>query len=428
MKVDVIVGGLYGDEGKGKVVSNLGKNYDYIFRVNASTNASHTVILENGKQFVTKQLPSVFDKDNVRFVVAPGAVLNLHALRLELESRNDLDKIYNKVTIASSISLLINPYIDRNKKQNHSKKYGSTNQGTGNAIIARDARHSIKLMDVQNTINKVMTIETLVNKIKESCYELDNSFYQDKDEEYFTSEAKNLLEDYKIIEKLIGRFCKDYSNFLYNIETKSNILIEGCNGIMLDNLHGLNPFTTSASTSINSLLNGANISPCYLNEMYVIITGYFCCLNKRPFLTEMKKDDANKLYKYNSEVDDAENMKRRLGWFDLPTLKKSLLGHKNAKLILNKLDIMQDLEIVKVCDYYLNDKKEKIYIMPDDVEVLKRLKPHYKEFKGWGNIDNINKNNIPQSLKDYIKYIEKETKEKVAYIGVGRKDKDLIKL
>ena len=107
MKVDVIVGGLYGDEGKGKVVSNLGKNYDYIFRVNASTNASHTVILENGKQFVTKQLPSVFDKDNVRFVVAPGAVLNLHALRLELQSRNDLDKIYNKVTIASSISLLI---------------------------------------------------------------------------------------------------------------------------------------------------------------------------------------------------------------------------------------------------------------------------------------------------------------------------------
>ena len=89
---------------------------------------------------------------------------------------------------------------------------------------------------------------------------------------------------------------------------------------------------------------------------------------------------------------------------------------------------MQDLEIVKVCDYYLNDKKEKIYIMPDDVEELKRLKPHYKEFKGWGNIDNINKNNIPQSLKDYIKYIEKETKEKVAYIGVGRKDKDLIKL
>ena len=428
MKVDVIVGGLYGDEGKGKVVSNLGKNYDYIFRVNASTNASHTVVLGDGKKFVTKQLPSVFGKEDIKFVVAPGAVLNLHALRLELESRNDLDKIYNKVTIASSISLLINPYIDRNKEQNHSKKYGSTNQGTGNAIIARDARHSVKLKDVKNVINKTVSFESLVDKIKESCFELDKSFYQDKANEYFVLEANSLMEDYKRIEELIGDFCKDYSNFLYNIESDSNILIEGCNGIMLDNLHGLNPFTTSSSTSINSLLNGANISPCYLNEMYVIITGYFCCLNKRPFLIEMETSEADKLYKYNSEVDDAENMKRRLGWFDLPTLRKSLIGHKKAKLILNKLDIMQDLDVVKVCDYYLNENGDKIYVMPDDTHELKKLKPHYKEFKGWGNIDNIDKDSIPTSLKEYIKYIEKETKEKVAYIGVGRKDKDLIEL
>ena len=428
MKVDVIVGGLYGDEGKGKVVSNLGKKYDYIFRVNASTNASHTVVLENGKKFVTKQLPSVFGKDNIKFVVAPGAILNLHALRLELESRNDLDKIYDKVTVASSISLLINPYIDRNKCQNHSKKYGSTNQGTGNAIIARDARHSLKLMDVENTINNIISFDSLVGKIKESCYELDKSFYQDKKEEYFIEEAKTLIEDFKEIKKLIGTFCKDYSNFLYNIEKDANVLVEGCNGIMLDNLHGLNPYTTSASTSINSLLNGANISPCYLNDMYVIVTGYFCCLNKRPFLTEMSSEEANKLYKYNSEVDDAENMKRRLGWFDLPTLRKSLIGHKNAKLILNKLDIMQDLKKIKICDYYLDENNKKIYVMPDDVEMLKRLKPHYKEFNGWGNIDNINSKNLPKELQKYIEYIEKETNEKVAYIGVGRKDKDLIKL
>ena len=428
MKVDVIVGGLYGDEGKGKVVSNLGTKYDYIFRVNASTNASHTVVLEDGNRFVTKQLPSVFGKDNIKFVIAPGAILNLHALRLELESRNDIEKIYNKVTIASSISLLINPYIDRNKSQCHSKKYGSTNQGTGNAIIARDARHSLKLVDIQNTISNVISFKTLVNKIKESCYELDKSFYQDKKDDYYVTEAKLLIEDFNKIKDLVGNFCKDYSNFLYNIDSNANILIEGCNGIMLDNLHGLNPFTTSASTSINSLLNGANISPCYLNEMYVIITGYFCCLNKRPFITEMKDEEANKLYKYNSEVDDAENMKRRLGWFDLPTLKKSLIGHKNAKLILNKLDIMQDLEKVKICDYYLDENNNKIYVMPDDVELLKKLKPHYKEFNGWGNIDNIDRDHIPKSLKDYINYIEKETKEKVAYIGIGRKDNDLIKL
>ena len=427
MKVDVIVGGLYGDEGKGKVVSKLGTNYDYIFRVNASTNASHTVVLENQNSFITKQLPSVFYHKNINFVIAPGAILNLHALKEELESRKDLDDIYNHVTVASSITLLITPYIERNKSQNHSKKYGSTNQGTGNAILARDARHSIKLVDVFNTVNKYISLEDLASKIKESCLELDRYFYQNKTDEYYYQEALLLVSDYRDIKNMIGDFCKDYTDFLYHLEDDKKILIEGCNGIMLDNLHGLNPYTTSASTSVNALLNGANISPYFLNDTYVIITGYFCCLNKRPFLTEMELESANKLYKYNSEVDDAENMKRRLGWFDLPTLKKALVGHKKAKLILNKLDIMQDLEEVKVCDYYLDENNQKIEVMPDNTNMLERLKPHYITFKGWGKLDYF-EHDVPLELKKFIEFIEKEMNQKVAYLGVGRKDSDLIEI
>lgn len=427
MKVDVIVGGLYGDEGKGKVVSKLGTNYDYIFRVNASTNASHTVVLENQNSFITKQLPSVFYHKNINFVIAPGAILNLHALKEELESRKDLDDIYNHVTVASSITLLITPYIERNKSQNHSKKYGSTNQGTGNAILARDARHSIKLVDVFNTVNKYISLEDLASKIKESCLELDRYFYQNKTDEYYYQEALLLVSDYRDIKNMIGDFCKDYTDFLYHLEDDKKILIEGCNGIMLDNLHGLNPYTTSASTSVNALLNGANISPYFLNDTYVIITCYFCCLNKRPFLTEMELESANKLYKYNSEVDDAENMKRRLGWFDLPTLKKALVGHKKAKLILNKLDIMQDLEEVKVCDYYLDENNQKIEVMPDNTTMLERLKPHYITFKGWGKLDYF-EHDVPLELKKFIEFIEKEMNQKVAYLGVGRKDSDLIEI
>ncbi len=427
MRVDVIVGGLYGDEGKGKVVSKLGTNYDYIFRVNASTNASHTVVLENQGSFMTKQLPSVFYNKNIKFVISPGAILNLHALKEELKNRKDLDYICNHVTVASSITLLINPYIERNKSQNHSKKYGSTNQGTGNAILARDARHSVKLVDVLNVVNGSISLENLALKIKESCLELDRYFYQNKEDEYYYQEAMLLVNDYHDIKNMIGDFCKDYTDFLYHLNDNIKILIEGCNGIMLDNLHGLNPYTTSASTSVNALLNGANISPYFLNDIYVIITGYFCCLNKRPFLTEMDLESANKLYKYNSEVDDAENMKRRLGWFDLPTLKKALVGHKQAKLILNKLDIMQDLEEINVCDYYLDENNGKIKVMPDNTNMLERLKPHYITFKGWGKINAL-EHNVPLELKQFIEFIEQETSHKIVYLGVGRKDTDLIEI
>lgn len=427
MKIDVIVGGLYGDEGKGKIVSNLGNNYDYIFRVNASTNASHTVKLDSGEMFVTKQLPSIFKNDKVKFVVGVGAVMNLSALKEELLSRNDISYIKNHVSIASSITLLINPYIERNKNSSHSKKFGSTNQGTGNAIIARDGRHSVKLMDVMNVVNGLITKEELALKIKESCKQLDYYFFKDKDDSYYLTEANLLVKDYLEIFDMIGDFSVDYTKFLYELDSNSNILIEGCNGIMLDNLHGLNPYTTSASTSINALLNGANLSPCYLNDVYIIITGYFCCLNKRPFLTEMNASESDLLYRYNNEVDDAEGMRRRLGWFDLPTLKKALVGHKNCKLVLNKLDIMQDIEEIKICDYYEDKFGKKIYVMPDNTLELDKLTPHYVFMKGWGNLDKVKSSfDVPAELKNFISYIEKEVNRKIVYLGVGRKVSDLI--
>lgn len=432
MKIDVIVGGLYGDEGKGKIISYLGdeNEYDYVFRVNASTNASHSVQLDNSDEvIVTKQLPSVFFNKNIRFVIGPGAVLNLEALKEEVLQRPDIEEIRNKVYIASSICMLIKPYIEKNKNGEISTKLGSTNQGTGIAVVARTRRHCIRLYDIENVVNGEMSKKELKEKIMFSCEELDREFYKNKSEEYYERIAEELVENYKIIKEKIGNFSVDYTAFLASIPENSKILIEGCNGIMLDNIHGLNPYTTSSSTSINALLNGANLSPYLLDKSYIVTTGYFCCLNKRPFVTEMDQEDAKKIYKNNSEVDGAEGMIRRLGWFDMPTLKKALIGHRNSELIINKLDIMKDLKEVKVCTNYVLPNGEKLEYMPDNLSVLSKVKPEYKIFNGWGEIRNAKDyNSIPKELKEFIKFIEDETKFKVAFIGVGRKKSNLIKL
>lgn len=432
MKVDVIVGGLYGDEGKGKIISYLGdKNrYDYVFRVNASTNASHSVQLDNSDELiVTKQLPSVFFNNNIKFVVGPGAVLNLEALKEEVLQRPDIDIIKNKVFIASSICLLIKPYIEKNKSGEISSKLGSTNQGTGIAVVARTRRHCIRLYDVENAVNGEITKEELKEKIKYLCIQIDSELFKNRKESYYDEIARELIKDYETIKEKIGKFSVDYTRFLLSIPEKSKILIEGCNGIMLDNLHGLTPYTTSSSTSINSLLNGANLSPYLIDKSYIVCTGYFCCLNKRPFITEMEEYEAKKIYKNNSEIDGAEGMLRRIGWFDLPTLKKALVGHKNSELIINKLDIMKDLDEIKVCTNYIMPNGEKLECMPDNLKILEKVKPEYKIFKGWGNIENVKDYKfIPEELKEFIKFIEDETKFKVAYIGVGRRKSDLIKL
>ena len=432
MKVDVIVGGLYGDEGKGKIISYLGdeNNYDYIFRVNASTNASHSVQLDNSSDvIITKQLPSVFFNDKVKFVVGPGAVLNLHALKEEVFSRPDIDLIKGRVSVASSICLLIKPYIEKSVNKAISENLGSTNQGTGVAVLARTRRHCLHLYDVDNVINGLVTRDYLKEKIKFSCNEIDHNYFKDKSNDYYYQVIDELIDDYHAIENKIGNFSVDYTKFLNDLPPSSKILIEGCNGIMLDNIHGLNPYTTSASTSINSLLNGANLSPYYLDKSYIVCTGYFCCLNKRPFVTEMNANDQKKIYQNNSEVDNAEGMLRRVGWFDLPTLKRALMGHKKSELIINKLDVMKDFDEIKVCTKYVLPSGEKIDIMPDNTNLVEVCKPEYITFKGWGSLDGVkDEKGLPGELKNFIAFVEKETGFKVRYIAVGRKKSDLIKL
>lgn len=430
MKVDVIVGGLYGDEGKGKVVSFLGaeNDYDYVFRVNASTNASHTVQLEGSEDIiVTKQLTSVFFNDKVKFVVGPGAVLNLSALREEVLSRPD--NLKGKVSIASSICLLIKPYIENTKSSTISKSFGSTNQGTGVAVVARTRKHCIRLYDVQNCVEGKISHDELLEKVKFTAIQTQKEYFEKMPKEYYEEIVDELIKSYKEVYEKTGEFSIDYTRFLNNIPKSSKILIEGCNGIMLDNLHGLNPYTTSSSTAINALLNGANISPYFLNETYIIVTGYFCCLNKRPFLTQMTLEEAEKIYANNSEVDDAEGMRRRIGWFDLPTLRKSLTGHEGAQLIVNKLDIMKDLEKVKICTEYKLSNGEICNYMPDNIKELEGAQPIYKEFNGWGDISNAKtKSDLPKPLIDFLNFVKENTGFSISYIGNGRGKNSLIKL
>lgn len=403
-------------------------NYDYVFRVNASTNASHCVQLEGSDDIiVTKQLPSVFFNDDVKFVVGPGAVLNLKALKEEVYSRPD--DLMNKVSIASTICLLIEPYIEKTVGSTISKSLGSTNQGTGVAVVARTRRHCLRLYDVANCVNGKLTVEELVEKIIFTSNETDFVYFSKKEKAYFSKIAEDLINEYKAIVEKIGEFSVEYTQFLNAIPEDSKILIEGCNGIMLDNLHGLNPYTTSASTAVNALMNGANISPYHLNDTYIICTGYFCCLNKRPFLTEMEEEDAEKIYINNDEVDNAEGMKRRIGWFDLPTLKKALTGHEGAKLVINKLDIMKDLEKVKICtEYRLSDGRTVEY-MPDNLMELQGAVPVYREFDGWGDISQATcKDELPEALLEFLSYVEKETHFKIAFVGNGRGQNSLIKM
>lgn len=408
MRIDVVVGSQYGDEGKGKVVNYLNEyfNYDYVFRVNASTNASHCVT-NNENVYITKQLPSIFFKKDTKLIVSPGAILNLSKLKEEIFNRPDIEEIKDNIKIASSIPLIIDPFIHKNKNCEYRKKIGSTNQGTGVAMVTRVTRCDIKLFDVENAARDKSKIENLEEKIRIAC----NNLKIDVDECSINKISIDLINDFIEIEKKVGKFCYDYTQFLYDLIKKDkkqlqHILIEGCNGILLDNLHGVYPYTTSCSTSISSLLNSANLSPFDLSNIFVVMGAYTCCLNKRPFVTEMNSEDASKIYNNNPEVDYAEGMKRRVGWLDLVVLKKALLGHISCNLFINKLDVLQDFEELKICYAYKLKDGRIINILPDDISLIDGAKPLYKTFKGFGKIKYSNNTPIKtKEINDYVNFI-----------------------
>lgn len=381
--IDIVVGGMYGDEGKGKIVNYLARknNYDYIFRVNASTNASHTVEID-GKVYITKQLPSSFGC-NSSLVVSPGAVMNLLEFKEELYSRPDIENLRENVFVAGTIPIILPGYIESEKNDGRKNSIGTTNQGTGVAQIARVARHAVTLFDVKRATRSGFM--KLVDKIQASY----DSLGIERTHSQCVVDASMLCCTYLNIINIIDSFCVDYTSFLFNIDHRAEILIEGCNGVMLDNIHGLWPYVTSCSTTVSALMGYANLSPKFLRDTYVVMGIYSVCLNKRPFLTEITDQSViDHINSVTNEVDPAENMMRRIGWFDVPTARRALLGHFGCKLILTKLDALGGDITGKMCTHYRRKNSTEL-ILPDDINEIEQCEPVYKEFEMYDEFINM---------------------------------------
>ena len=294
-------------------------------------------------------------------------------------------------------------YIVSNQKETTAQKFGSTNQGTGVTNRARLNRHCIRLYDLDKCNN-----ETLYEKIKFSCSTLNLNISENE----IKACVIELKETYKKIKEIIGDFCTDYSSLIRNINGEDcNVVVEGCNGALICNMFGQHPYVTSCMTGINAMLAYSNLDPTKIERIHCVTGSYICCLNKRILPTEiLDKDIVNQLRKKCNEIDSAEDMERRLGWFDLPALKKALsFTNKKMVLHLNKFDAIGAInqEYIPICTHYMIHGN-KYEIMPDDEFLLEHAIAIYE--------------NVP--FDDYVQFIEKQLNIKVLYIGLGPKIKD----
>lgn len=412
MKVDVLLGLQWGDEGKGKVVDVLTPRYDVIARFQGGPNAGHTLEFE-GIKHVLHTIPSgIFHAEKVN-VIGNGVVIDPVVFKKEVDALKAKGVDVAKNLFISRKAHLILPthrLIDAASEAAKGKeKIGSTLKGIGPAYMDKTGRNGLRIGDIEHP-DFLANYNKLVQKHKDllSQYKF----------EYNLAEMEPaFFEGIELIKK-ITLIDSEYEMNRFIKENKS-ILAEGAQGSLLDVDFGSYPFVTSSHTITAGTCIGLGIAPTNIGEVYGIFKAYCTRVGSGPFPTELNDETGELLRKKGNEFGATTGRPRRCGWLDLPALKYAIMLNGVTQLIMMKSDVLSGFEKLKVCTKY-KYRGQLIDYVPYDV-VNEPIEPVYEEVEGWNEVlDHVTDiDELPQSLHKYIAYIEKATGLPITIVSVG---------
>ncbi len=422
MKNVAVIGSQWGDEGKGKIVDWLSSEADVVIRFQGGHNAGHTLVID-GITYKLRLLPSGIVRKNKISVIGNGVVVDPWALLDEIKEISQKGiNISPKNLIISEAANLILPFhkeMDEIREDIAGKaKIGTTRRGIGPAYEDKVGRRSIRVMDLLSKKNLNKRLQTVLmhhNAIRKGLGK--KIFKKDKLLNDLMKIAPKILKYSQPVWKKIDEFKRK----------KKKILFEGAQGILLDVDHGTYPFVTSSNTVASSAATGSGCGPNTINYVLGITKAYTTRVGEGPFPTELKNNIGNQLGIKGKEFGTVTNRKRRCGWFDGVLVRQSIKISGINGIALTKLDVLDNLDIIKICiAYNLNGKK--IDYLPAALEDQVKVKPIYKSFKGWkGSTKGIkNFNKLPFNAKKYIKFLEKFIETKISSISTSPERNDTI--
>ena len=422
MKNVVVVGSQWGDEGKGKIVDWLSSEADIVVRFQGGHNAGHTLVID-GITYKLRLLPSgIVRKDKIS-IIGNGVVVDPWALLDEIEEikLKGVQVSPENLIISESANLIL-PFhkeMDEIREDAAGKaKIGTTRRGIGPAYEDKVGRRSIRVMDLISEENLDHRLETVLmhhNAIRKG---LGKEIYQ-----------KNRLkkELLKIAPEIL-KYSKPVWKKIDEFKTKrKKILFEGAQGILLDVDHGTYPFVTSSNTVASSAATGSGCGPNSINYVLGITKAYTTRVGEGPFPTELKDKIGEELGTKGKEFGTVTSRKRRCGWFDGVLVRQTIKISGINGIALTKLDVLDDLDQVKMCISYELDGN-KIDYLPAAVDDQLRVKPIYKTFEGWKTSTKgiKNFNDLPENAKKYISELEKFIETKVSSISTSPERNDTI--
>jgi adenylosuccinate synthase len=411
-KVDVLLGLQWGDEGKGKIVDVLAPKYDVVARFQGGPNAGHTLEFD-GIKHVLHQIPSGIFREKTKNIIGNGVVLDPVVFKNEIEKLQKFNLnvkanlfISKKATLILPTHRLLDQVYERAKGEN---KIGSTLKGIGPTYQDKIGRQGLRVGDILSPSFKER-LNTLVQIHFKILKEYDITFNWDELEAQFL-DAVSFLKGFQLIE----------SEYALNQELKngSTILAEGAQGALLDIDFGSYPFVTSSNTVTAGACTGLGVAPRHIGEVYGIFKAYSTRVGSGPFPTELQDDQGELMRKEGNEFGSTTGRPRRCGWIDLPSLKYSIMINGVTQLLMMKADVLSAFPIIKICTHYKLSNGTVTDMVPYEV-VKEKIIPVYKELKGWDiSLKGITKENLPQELNDYIKFLETELEVPITLVSTG---------
>ena len=418
--ITAIIGGQWGDEGKGKIVDYLSRDVQLVARFQGGANAGHTVYKDN-KKIVLHQIPSGILTPGCLCVLGMGMVIDPVDLIEEIEMINSHGLVTDnviKIALNSHIVTPIHKKIDLRKEEATNKAIGTTCRGIGPAYVDKFNRCGLRAVDLKNLD------EVRVKNDKRLAGAIEN-------EEIFQIDKESIVNDFEIFynacEQIIP-FISDIFSLVhdYNLNNKK-ILIEGAQGTLLDVNHGTYPFVTSSSPSTGGVSAGLGLPLTKVQRIVGIFKAYTTRVGKGPFPTELKDDTGEKLMSLGNEYGATTGRQRRCGWFDAVAARYSVLLNGFNEITLTKLDILDDFDTINVCIAYSYKGKE-ITNFSEVLSDLNNVKPIYKSFNGWkAKTTGIEKyDDLPHHTKFYIDFISDYLKAPIKIISTGPGRDELI--
>lgn len=414
MSSKVIIGAQWGDEGKAKIIDILSEEAEVVVRSQGGNNAGHTVTV-NDEVYKFHLIPSGILYPGKLCIIGNGVVIDPEGILKEIDGLHEkgISTEHLKISLRAHLVMPYHKVLDGIKEEYRGQDdIGTTKKGIGPCYMDKFERSGIRMCDLLNK-------EVFEKKVRENV-EIKNAIINKVYNKDVMLNADEIIAKYQEYAEVLKKYFADTTIMVYEaIQSGKRVLFEGAQGTLLDIDLGTYPYVTSSHPITGGVCVGSGIGPTMIDDCIGVMKGYVTRVGKGPFPTELFGEIGDKIRNVGHEFGTTTGRPRRCGWFDAVIGKFAVRTSGLNYIALNKIDVLADIDKVKICVAYKKGD-EIIKEFPASLEELALCEPVYEEMDGWGPIDHIRTyDELPDTAKAYVKRVEELCGAKVSMVGVG---------